>query len=224
MVADPLCLLVELRLGEHMAQAEQDAQADIEAMKRLAAADGSALKELIERHKHGVINIAYRYIGDQFAAEDIAQEAFIRVYQARKRYEPTAKFSTWLYRIVTNLCLSYLRKWQHARTFSLDETYDPSEEGPRNLEADTLSSPPGQRIEREELASVVRQAVHELPENQRMAVILNRYSGLDYHEIAEVMHLSYMAVKSLLNRARNNLKEKLSTYIEDGNIRLKKRR
>lgn len=205
-----------------MAKAQQQSKADVAAMKRLAAGESGALEELIERHKRSVLNIAYRYTGDAVAAEDLAQEAFIRVYQARRRYKPTAKFSTWLYRIVTNLCLSALRKVQVRKAFSLDSGLETQEGEFRTDRSSMETDAPGDRLEREELAAVVRQAVQALPENQRIAVILNRYTGLGYQEVARSMNLSPMAMKSLLNRARNNLKEKLSSYLERGDLRTKK--
>lgn len=205
-----------------MAKASKRDDADIAAMKRLAAGEDKALEELVERHKRVVLNIAYRYTGDSVAAEDLAQEAFIRVYQARKRYKPSAKFSTWLYRIVSNLCLSALRKEQVRKAYSLDSALETQEGEFRTDRSNVETGSPGARLEREELAGVVREAVQALPENQRIAVILNRYASLGYQEVAKSMGLSSMAVKSLLNRARNNLKEKLSPYIERGDLRIKK--
>ena len=212
-------LLVESRPGEYMAKASKREDTDIAAMKRLAAGEDEALEELVERHKRVVLNIAYRYTGDSVAAEDLAQEAFIRVYQARKRYKPAAKFSTWLYRIVSNLCLSALRKEQVRKAYSLDSTLETQEGEFRTDRSTEETGSPGARLEREELAGVVREAVQALPENQRIAVILNRYASLGYQEVAKSMGLSSMAVKSLLNRARSNLKEKLSPYIERGDLR-----
>lgn len=205
-----------------MAKAKRRDDADVAAMRRLAAGEDSALRELIERHKRSVLNIAYRYLGDGVGADDLAQETFIRVYQARKRYAPTARFSTWLYRIVTNLCLSALRKERLRKAFSLEGSLETEEGDFYTEKSDQVAGPPGERLEREELAGVVRRAIQKLPENQRIAVILNRYSGLGYQEVAGAMELSPMAVKSLLNRARNNLKEFLSPYIERGDLRTKK--
>lgn len=204
-----------------MPKEERPDDTDVAAMKRLAAGDSSALEGLIERHKKVVLNIVYRYIGDRSAAEDIAQEAFVRVYQARKRYKPTAKFSTWLYRIVSNLCLSALRKEQLRKAHSLDSSLETQEGELRTDRSSDDVDPPGSRLEKEELARVVRSAVESLPEGQRMAVILNRYGGLGYQEVARSMNLSPMAVKSLLNRARNSLREMLSHYLERGEFRTK---
>lgn len=199
-----------------MPKEERPEDVDVAAMKRLAAGDSAAIEKLIERHKKVVLNIVYRYIGDRSAAEDIAQEAFVRVYQARKRYKPTAKFSTWLYRIVSNLCLSTLRKEQLRKAHSLDSRLETQEGELRTDRSSDDTDPPGTRLEKEELAEVVRSAVESLPESQRMAVILNRYGGLGYQEVARSMDLSPMAVKSLLNRARNNLRQTLSHYLERG--------
>jgi RNA polymerase sigma-70 factor (ECF subfamily) len=204
-----------------MPKTRQGEDTDVAAMRRLAAGESSALEELVDRHKRIVLNIAYRYTGDAVMAEDLAQEAFIRVYQACKRYKPTAKFSTWLYRIVTNLCLSALRKRQVRRAFSLDTGLD-TEEGEFHTDRSGMHEDrPGDKLDREEMADVMRLAVQDLPGNQRMAVILNRYAGLGYQEVAKSMKLSSMAVKSLLNRARNNLREKLLPYIERGEFKIK---
>jgi RNA polymerase sigma-70 factor (ECF subfamily) len=201
-----------------MSRRETRGDSDVAAMRRLAAGDSDALAELIDRHKRSVLNIAYRYLGDATAAEDLAQEAFIRVYQARRRYKPTAKFSTWLYRIVSNLCFSSLRKEQVRQAFSLDTSLE-TQDGNFHTDRPGMDiDSPGDRIERQELAEAVRRVITTLPENQRIAVLLNRYAGLDYREVARSMNLSPMAVKSLLNRARNNLKEKLTPYVERGNL------
>jgi RNA polymerase sigma-70 factor (ECF subfamily) len=206
-----------------MPKEERPQDADVAAMKRLAAGDSSALAELIDRHKKIVLNTVYRYIGDRSAAEDVSQEAFVRVYQARKRYKPTAKFSTWLYRIVSNLCLSTLRKEQLRKAYSLDSSLETQEGELRTDRSSDDMDPPGSRLEKEELAEVVRGAVESLPDSQRMAVILNRYGGLGYQEVAKSMNLSPMAVKSLLNRARNNLKQMLARYLEHGEFKAKNR-
>jgi RNA polymerase sigma-70 factor (ECF subfamily) len=205
-----------------MSKEEPQEEADVAAMKRLAQGESSALRELIDRHKKVVLNIVYRFVGDRSAAEDISQEAFVRVYQARKRYKPTAKFSTWLYRIVSNLCLSTMRKEQLRKAYSLDSSLETQEGELRTDRSSDEADPPGSRLDREELARVVRAAVESLPDSQRMAVILSRYGGLGYEEISRSMSLSTMAVKSLLNRARNNLKQTLSGYLERGEFKGKK--
>jgi len=204
-----------------MAKPHMQSDPDVAAMKRLAAGEESALAEIVERHKKRVLNVAYRYVGDPVGAEDLAQEAFIRVFRARKSYKPSAKFSTWLYRIVTNLCLSALRKAQVRKAFSLDSGLE-SDEGEYHTDRSAQENDgPETSIEREELAGIVRSAVQSLPENQRIAIILNRYAGLGYQEVAKSMNLSSVAIKSLLNRARNNLKEKLASYVERGDLRTK---
>ncbi len=170
---------------------------DIELMARLTRSDLSAIGELAHRHQHRVLELAFRTLGHWDLAEDVAQETFLRVYRAAGHYQPQAKFTTWLYRIVVNLCLDEQRK--HAKAaIPLDavapEGLPMSHENP---------------AEKKELAEVVRAAVQELPERQRLAVVLYRYDGLSHAEISEITGWSESAVESLLVRAYGNLREKL---------------
>ena len=171
---------------------------DVAAMLRFQAGDGSAFEELVLRHQKNVLNLVYRYLGDAVQAEDVSQEAFLRVYRARSSYSPTAKFSTWLYRITVNLCLNQIRS--RRTTGALPEI--------------ASGEAPGADLDRVELQKAVKDAVDGLPENQRMAVLLARFEELSYEEICKVMDLSLEAVKSLLHRAKETLKEKLGPYVK----------
>ena len=166
-------------------------------MTRLAAGDMVALGDLARRHQDKVLSLSYRVLGDWHRSEDVAQETFLRVYRAAKRYKPQAKFTTWLYRIVVNLCLDERRK--QSKTAATLEDADPA----------VLAESESNAAERKEVVELVKTAVAELPERQRMVVILHRYDGLSHSEISEVTGWTQSAVESLLVRAYANLREKL---------------
>ncbi|UCC99086.1 MAG: sigma-70 family RNA polymerase sigma factor [Phycisphaerales bacterium] len=171
---------------------------DAELMAHLGQGDITALGQLAHRHQRRVLELAFRTLGDWDLAEDVAQETFLRVYRAAKRYRPQAQFTTWLYRIVVNLCLDEQRKRARAAA---------------SLESTTLAeySPPRVNpTEKKELAELVKAAVQGLPERQRLAVILHRYDDLSHAQISEVTGWSQSAVESLLVRAYGNLREKLA--------------
>jgi len=188
--------------------------ADTELMLSVREGDDEAFATLVRRFQSRVVGLAYRYIGDRESAEDLAQEAFLRVYKARERYEPRAKFSTWLYRIVVNLCLNEIR-WRKGRpAMALAVATETSSN--LNVEVSDNGEPePIQMMQDAELADTLREIIGTLPENQRIAILLNKYEGLSYLEVAESMELSVMAVKSLLTRARVKIKEKLSPFLRE---------
>jgi RNA polymerase sigma-70 factor (ECF subfamily) len=188
---------------------------DVRSMLRVRDADdATAFAELVERYQHRLIGIMHHLVGNAEEAEDLAQEVFLRVYRSRKRYHPEAKFSTWLFTIANNLALNALRSRQRKRVVPLP----PQESGPlgprpaEQIVADR-GGPPGQRLQQQELAGIIRQALDGLNERQRMAVVLNKYEDMNYAEIAEIMGLTTKAVKSLLSRARAALREALASYI-----------
>ncbi len=176
---------------------------DIDLMLRFKAGDEAAFDTLVGKHTRSVLNIVARYLTDRSQAEDVAQDVFVKVYKARLKYEPAAKFTTWLFRITVNHCLNEIRsrRSQPVASAPMEELIEqPSPENPDD------------RMNSAELRSAVREALDGLPESQRMAVILARYQDLSYDEIAETMNLSLEAVKSLLFRAKENLKEKLKRF------------
>jgi RNA polymerase sigma-70 factor (ECF subfamily) len=188
---------------------------DVDLMLRVRRGDHDAFRVLIGRYQDRVMNLVYRYLRDRDEAEDLAQDVFLNIYRARGSYRPEAKFSTWLYRITTNLSLNALRARRVRRRIRSPQEGNPEDGGlplgrvadPRPLEAD-------EELERRELAARVREAVDGLPSHQKTAVLLNKYEGCSYQEIAEVMGMSVPAVKSLLSRARGRIKEKLSPFLE----------
>ena len=187
---------------------------DIRLMLRVRADEAGAFEELVEHYQHRLVAVMHHLVGNAEEAEDLAQEVFLRVYRARKKYRARSKFSTWLFTIANNLALNCLRARQRKPVVPLPPQ-DSGPLGPRPAEHLVLDrgSGPMQRIQRQELAAIIRQALDGLNERQRMAVVLNKFEDMNYAEIAEVMGLTTKAVKSLLSRARTNLRAALSEYI-----------
>ncbi len=182
---------------------------DVRLMLRLQQGDRAALGLLLQRNASRVLALAYRYLGDRAAAEDVVQETFLKVYQARERYRPDAAFHAYLLRIATNVCLSQLRR---RRVVSLDAPpggVGDDDEGRRNDPADPGAPVPGAALADGEVAERVRAAVQELPDRQRLAILLNKFEGLDYQQVADQLGLTTQATKSLLHRARMALKDAL---------------
>jgi len=176
--------------------------------------DAEAFAELVDRFQQRIVGIMHHMLGSAEEGEDLAQEVFLRVYRNRKKYHPTAKFSTWLFTIANNLALNALRNRQRKPAAPL-QVSESGPLGPRPLEqlVQDPSLTPGSGLRHKELALVIRQALEELNERQRMAVILNKFEEMNYAEIAEVMGMTAKAVKSLLSRARTRLREVLQPYV-----------
>jgi RNA polymerase sigma-70 factor (ECF subfamily) len=204
----------------HVPRDQRDA--DAELMLRFQRGDESAFAALVRSYQGRIVSLAYRYLGSAADAEDLAQEVFLRVYRAKESYEASAKFSTWVYRITANASLNFLRGKKARRGVSgamptgggTAETAG-GDGAPADFE-DEDAEAPGDRMEKDELARVLRRIVDDLPERQRMAIVLNKYEGLCYDDVASAMDMSVMAVKSLLTRARVNIKEKLVPYLSGG--------
>jgi RNA polymerase sigma-70 factor (ECF subfamily) len=173
-----------------------------------------AFEELVDKYQHRLVAVLHHVIGDAAEAEDIAQEVFLRVYRARKKYRARAKFSTWLFTIANNLAANARRSRQRKPEVPLN-IRDSGPLGPRPAEQ-LVRDPggaPSQRLQQQEMAALVRQAVEGLNERQRVAVVLHKFEDMSYAEIAGIMGLTTKAVKSLLNRARVNLRVALKDYI-----------
>jgi RNA polymerase sigma-70 factor, ECF subfamily len=190
----------------------QDGDAGL--MLRVGRDDMEAFAELVGRHQRQVTALAYRYLGNAAEAEDLAQEAFLRVFRFRARYEPRAKFSTWLHRIVVNVCLNTIRARKSRPLAPRGGGLDGDAAVPERADHDAPH--PGARLEQQEMAEHVKRAVDSLPESQRLAILMNKYQDMSYQEIGDAMGLTTMAVKSLLTRARVNIRNKLTPYLRDG--------
>jgi len=179
------------------------AESDEQQMLRLKAGDAAAFTRLVERYRGPLVHFLYRMVGDAVTAEELAQEVFIRVYGARRRYRPQAKFSTWLFKIATNLALNSLRDTRLRRRLEAAST-----EQVTSRLTDPAANVEQQLLEQERRAAI-RRAVESLPEKQRLAVLLHKYQELDYAEIAAILGCSESALKSLLFRAYEALRAKL---------------
>ena len=178
-------------------------------MGLVAQGDTSAFEEVIDRHQALVAGTAARMLGSNSDVEDIAQQVFIRVWKSARRYVPRAKFTTWLLKITRNLVFNELRRAKRRAQVPLQS--DPSaEEIP--LKDETNPAPDASLLEAE-LQRAIEEAIMQLPESQRMALVLRRYEQLSYEQIAEVLDLSVPAVKSVLFRARTELRSRLSKYL-----------
>ncbi|WP_263375950.1 RNA polymerase sigma factor [Granulicella aggregans] len=186
---------------------------DSEVMLRLRAGEMGAFDYLLARYRRPIIHFMYRMVHNESVAEELAQEVFLRVYRSRESYRAEAKFSTWLYRIATNLGVNHARDTRHERAAStvyLDETDEET-----GTSVDVADSTPGveEKILRRERMAAIKQHVMALPERQQMAVLMHKYEGMDYKQIGEVLKLSESATKSLLFRAYQTLREKLKDFV-----------
>lgn len=195
------------------------ARSDVQLMLEVRAGDEMSFELLLQRYRIPVVNFLNRMVRDSAQAEDLAQEVFLRVYRARKDYAPSAKFTTWLFRIATNLALNSLRDGRHRQMeISIDQKLDDGNQEHAPLEvADDAPDIEQQMLERHR-AAMIRQAVDGLPEKQRAAVLLHKYIELDYAEIARTLECSESALKSLLFRAYETLRVQLAPLVNGGTM------
>jgi RNA polymerase sigma-70 factor (ECF subfamily) len=180
---------------------------DAELMLRVKDGDGASFGVLLDKHRTPVVHFLYRMVQNPAVAEELAQEVFLRVYRSRATYEPTAKFTTWLFRIATHLALNHLRDGRHER---LEERLDDdSAEFPLRQVSDGRPSVE-QRMVYEAKLDEVRRAVAGLPSKQRAAVLMHKYQEMEYSQIAKVLNCSESAIKSLLFRAYETLRARLA--------------
>jgi RNA polymerase sigma-70 factor (ECF subfamily) len=189
-------------------RSEEDAE-DVRLMRLVARGDTKAFEEVIERHQALVAGTAARMLGSNSDVEDIAQQVFIRVWKSARRYVPRAKFTTWLLKITRNLVFNELRRAKRRAQVPL-QSEPGAEEIP--LKDETNPAPDASLLD-DELQRAIEEAIMQLPESQRMALVLRRYEQLSYEQIAEVLDLSVPAVKSVLFRARTELRTRLSKYL-----------
>jgi RNA polymerase sigma-70 factor, ECF subfamily len=186
---------------------------DAEVMLRVKAGDESAFDFLVQKYRRPLVSFMYRMARNTAAAEDLAQEVFLRVYRSRQTYEASAKFTTWLYRIATNLAVNHARDTRKERpevTVSLDE---PDEETGMSMDVADSSINVEESLMRRERMLAIRSKVEALPERQRLAVIMHKYQQMDYKQISDVLKLSESATKSLLFRAYETLREQLKEFV-----------
>ncbi len=186
---------------------------DSAIMLELRAGNMSGFDYLIQKYRKPIVNFMYRMVHNQAVAEELAQEVFLRVYRSRETYRAEARFSTWLYRIATNLGVNHARDTRHERNAStvyLDEA--DSETGTTPDVADTTPGAEAGLLRRERM-NAIRQHVLALPERQKLAVLMHKYEGMDYKQIGDVLKLSESATKSLLFRAYQTLREKLKEFV-----------
>lgn len=188
-----------------------------QCMLRYREGDESAFDRLVELYSGRVYALLTRFLGPVPQREDLVQEVFLRVVRARARYEPTARFSTWLYRITFNLCANERERDAGRVHRSLENAADSESDGTFSEFSweDERVDPPARAIEREDTVEMVKRAIASLPERQRMALILAKYEGHSYVEIARTLETSEKAVKSMVHRARRNLRTALAPLFEE---------
>ena len=188
---------------------------DVQRMLDVKAGDEQSFELLLQRYRTPLVNFLYRMVRNREQAEDLAQEVFIRVYRAREEYVPSAKFTTWLFRIATNLALNSLRDHRHQKLeTSIDAPLADSESGDeRPFEVPDKHPTIEQELVEESRKKMIRRAIEKLPEKQRAAVLLHKYQDLDYAEIAKILSCSESALKSLLFRAYEVLRVELAPLV-----------
>jgi len=182
---------------------------DVRLMLATKGGDMTAFEELVSRHQHAVVGTVAKMLGNASDAEDIAQQVFVRVWKSASRYEPQAKFTTWLFTITRNLVFNESRRRSRKKEVSSEER----EENFHQTLVGERHSEPDAAVLQNELEAAVDAAIQALPEKQRLAVVLRRYEDMPYEEIGVILDLSLSAVKSLLFRARGQLKEALGQYL-----------
>lgn len=190
-----------------------DESSDAAIMLRLAAGDESGFTYLMEKYHRAMIHFLFRMVRNQAVAEELAQEVFLRVYRSRESYRAEAKFTTWLYRIATNLAVNHARDTKHERT--VQNVYLDAPDAETGTKPDVADDEPTveESLLRDERMAAIRNQVMALPERQRMAVLMHKYQGMDYRQIGEVLKLSESATKSLLFRAYQTLRDTLKEFV-----------
>ena len=191
-------------------------RSDVQLMLDVKAGDQQSFELLLQRYRTPLVNFLYRMVRSREQAEDLAQEVFLRVYRAREDYEPSAKFTTWLFRIATNLALNSLRDHRYQKLeISMDAPIVADAEGGDERMMEVADEHPDieQHLVEEARKKMIRHAIEKLPEKQRAAVLLHKYQELDYSEIAKILRCSESALKSLLFRAYETLRVELAPLV-----------
>ncbi|MGC1106354.1 MAG: sigma-70 family RNA polymerase sigma factor [Candidatus Acidiferrales bacterium] len=186
-------------------------RSDVQLMLDVKAGDELSFELLLKKYRTPLVNFLHRMVKDQAAAEDLAQEVFLRVYRARKEYSPSAKFTTWLFRIATNLALNAIRDGRYRQMqISIDT---PRDEDEPVIEIAAQETRADDRLIERERNEMIRTAILALPEKQRVAVILHKYEEMDYGQIGKILGCSESALKSLLFRAYETLRVQLALLV-----------
>jgi RNA polymerase sigma-70 factor, ECF subfamily len=188
---------------------------DVELMQRVRDGDSAAFRDLFSKYGNSLVNFAYRFVGNRDRAEELAQDAFLQIYRARARYEPRARFTTYLYRVATNLCLNELRRFEYqGKIDPLDGSGEDSEESSRELPDERLPAIE-EHLAGQEAARRIEMVLDALPPNQKSALLLSRVEGFSYQEVAECLETSESAVKSLIFRATQTLRAQLKDLVRE---------
>ena len=174
-----------------------------------------AFRQIVERNKLSVLNLCLRFTNNREDAEDLAQEVFMRIFEAAPRYKVQASFSTWLYRITVNLCLNHQRRKKIIQFFSLNHKSNSNHYAEYKAPEFTDDDRPDTDLEKRETQHIVQNAIQSLPENQKVVTILHRYHDLSYKEIADILDTTVSSVESRLHRAKQNLKKRLAVLITE---------
>lgn len=185
---------------------------DHELIENIAAGDELAFQQMFDRYKKLVINVCYRLVGNKDEAEDLTQDVFLKIFKSARHFKHRSKVSTWIYRIAINLSLNHLRRKKYQQWFSLNDTSSSKE--PVFIEI-VSSDCPESAFNAQEQEKIVQKAINELPPDQRVAVMLQRYDGLSCQEIAAIAECSIGAVQARLHRAKKNLYQKLLPYVKE---------
>lgn len=192
---------------------------DVRLMLKVRDDDAAAFEELMLRYQNRVLTLLEHLVSHRHQAEDLTQDVFLRVFRARKQYVPASKFSTWLFTIVNNVASNARRSRSRRKEMNVDSASDSGATGWPGLDNMAVAASgamPSRVVAKAEMRDVVRAAVGELSDRQRMAVLLSKFEGMGYAEIAQTMDMTPQAIKSLLSRARENLREFLEPYLERG--------
>lgn len=204
--------------GGSSAELRALADPDVRLMIEVRDGNAAAFEELMRRYQNRLVTVLEHLVGKRGQAEDLAQEVFLRVYQSRERYVPGSKFSTWLFTIANNVASNALRSRSRRREVQVT-AYDHGDRQPATLDQMAQAASglmPARQLDKAELRDVVRAALETLSERQRLAVLLCKFEEMSYADIAAAMQLSPKAIKSLLARARDNLREVLEPYLQNG--------
>jgi RNA polymerase sigma-70 factor (ECF subfamily) len=210
---DPAMRLETRPAAEVAGQAALDPASDAAVMLRVAAGDEAGFNYLARKYHRPIMHFLFRMVRNEAVAEELAQEVFLRVYRSRESYRAEAKFTTWLYRIATNLAVNHARDTKYERSAQTIYLDAPDEESGTTPDVADDELTVEQRMMRDERMGAIHKHVMALPERQRMAVLMHKYQGMDYRQIGDVLKLSESATKSLLFRAYQTLRDRLKEFV-----------